>query len=183
MERMEPRARSDAYGSRINRSHSPLLANVIPWLSILLGSLLPVFAIAAALPMVAPLGFLTLLAWRLVRPGLLPVWAGFPLGLFDDLFSGQPFGFAILLWSMTMLVIEFVELRLPWRAFWQDWFTAGLLVVVYLLAGWLLSGATPTLPALVALIPQLLMSVLMFPIVARIVARFDRLRLMRWKRV
>lgn len=183
MERMEPRARSDAYGSRINRSHSPLLANVIPWLSILLGSLLPVFAIAAALPMVPPLGFLTLLAWRLVRPGLLPVWAGFPLGLFDDLFSGQPFGFAILLWSMTMLVIEFVELRLPWRAFWQDWFTAGLLVVVYLLAGWLLSGATPTLPALVALIPQLLMSVLMFPIVARIVARFDRLRLMRWKRV
>ncbi|MXO95799.1 rod shape-determining protein MreD [Erythrobacter aquimaris] len=183
MERMEPRARSDAYGSRINRSHSPLLANVIPWLSILLGSLLPVFAIAAALPMVPPLGFLTLLAWRLVRPGLLPVWAGFPLGLFDDLFSGQPFGFAILLWSMTMLVIEFVELRLPWRAFWQDWFTAGLLVVVYLLAGWLLSGATPTLPALVALIPQLLMSVLMFPIVARIVARLDRLRLMRWKRV
>ena len=183
MERMEPRARSDAYGSRINRSHSPLLANVIPWLSILLGSLLPVFAIAAALPMVPPLGFLTLLAWRLVRPGLLPVWAGFPLGLFDDLFSGQPFGFAILLWSMTMLVIEFVELRLPWRAFWQDWFTAGLLVVVYLLAGWLLSGATPTLPALVALVPQLLMSVLMFPIVARIVARFDRLRLMRWKRV
>ena len=183
MERMEPRARSDAYGSRINRSHSPLLANVIPWLSILLGSLLPVFALAAALPMVPPLGFLTLLAWRLVRPGLLPVWAGFPLGLFDDLFSGQPFGFAILLWSMTMLVIEFVELRLPWRAFWQDWFTAGLLVVVYLLAGWLLSGATPTLPALVALIPQLLMSVLMFPIVARIVARLDRLRLMRWKRV
>lgn len=183
MERMEPRARSDAYGSRINRSHSPLLANIIPWLSILLGSLLPIFAIAAALPMVPPLGFLALLAWRLVRPGLLPVWAGFPLGLFDDLFSGQPFGFAILFWSVSMLVIEFVELRLPWRAFWQDWFTAGLLVTAYILSGWLLSGASPTLPALVALVPQLLMSILIFPIVARIVARLDRLRLRRWKRV
>ena len=183
MERMEPRARSDAYGSRINRSHSPLLANVIPWLSILLGSLLPVFAIAAALPMVPPLGFLTLLAWRLVRPGLLPVWAGFPLGLFDDLFSGQPFGFAILFWSASMLVIEFVELRLPWRAFWQDWFTAGLLVIAYILSGWLLSGAAPTLPSLVALVPQLLMSILIFPFIARIVARLDRLRLRRWKRV
>lgn len=183
MERMEPRARSDAYGSRINRSHSPLLANIIPWLSILLGSLLPIFAIAAALPMVPPLGFLALLAWRLVRPGLLPVWAGFPLGLFDDLFSGQPFGFAILFWSVSMLVIEFVELRLPWRAFWQDWFTAGLLVTAYILSGWLLSGASPTLPALVALVPQLLMSILIFPIVARIVARLDRLRLSRWKRV
>lgn len=183
MERMEPRARSDAYGSRINRSHSPLIANVIPWISILLGSLIPIFAIAAALPMVPPLGFLALLGWRLVRPGLLPVWAGFPLGLFDDLFSGQPFGFAILFWSASLLAIEFVELRWPWRGFWQDWFTASLLVSLYLITGWLLSGASPTLPSLIALIPQLLFSILAFPIIARVIARLDRLRLMRWKRL
>ena len=183
MERMEPRARSDAYGSRINRSHSPLLANSVPWAAIMVGSVLPIFFIAAALPMVPPLGFLLLLAWRLVRPGLLPVWAGFPLGLFDDLFSGQPFGFAILTWSMVMLVIEFVETRWPWRAFWQDWFTAGILVAGYIVAGWLLSGASPTMPSLVALVPQLVFSILLFPIFARIVARLDRLRLRRWKRV
>lgn len=183
MERMEPRARSDAYGSRINRSHSPLVANIVPWLSILLGSLLPIFPIAAALPMVPPLGFLMLLGWRLVRPGLLPVWAGFPLGLFDDLFSGQPFGFAILFWSATLLTIEFVEMRLPWRAFWQDWFTAGILVAAYILGGWMLSGATPTLPSFVALVPQLVFSILVFPIIARFIARLDRLRLRRWKRV
>ena len=183
MERMEPRARSDAYGSRINRSHSPLIANVVPWASILVGSLLPVFAIAAALPMVPPLGFLLLLAWRLVRPGLLPVWAGFPLGLVDDLFSGQPFGFAILFWSISLLVIEFIETRWPWRAFWQDWFTAGILVAGYILWGWVLSGAPPTMPSLVALVPQLVFSILVFPILARIVARLDRLRLRRWKRV
>ncbi|MCA0908873.1 rod shape-determining protein MreD [Qipengyuania gaetbuli] len=183
MERMEPRARSDAYGSRINRSHSPLVANIVPWLSILLGSLLPIFPIAAALPMVPPLGFLMLLGWRLVRPGLLPVWAGFPLGLFDDLFSGQPFGFAILFWSATLLAIEFVEMRLPWRAFWQDWFTAGILVAAYILGAWMLSGATPTLPSFVALVPQLVFSILVFPIIARFIARLDRLRLRRWKRV
>ena len=183
MERMEPRARSDAYGSRINRSHSPLLANSVPWAAIMLGSFLPVFFIAAALPMVPPIGFLLLLAWRLVRPGLLPVWAGFPLGLFDDLFSGQPFGFPILTWSVVMLVIEFVETRWPWRAFWQDWFTAGILVAGYIVAGWLLSGASPTVPSFVALVPQLVFSILLFPIFARIVARLDRLRLRRWKRV
>ncbi|MBX7531698.1 rod shape-determining protein MreD [Qipengyuania sp. 1XM1-15A] len=183
MERNDPRARSDAYGSRINRSHSPFLANVIPWASIMLASLLPIFAIAAALPMVPPLGFLMLVGWRLVRPGLLPIWAGFPLGLFDDLYSGQPFGFAILLWSVTMLVIEAIELRLPWRAFWQDWFTAGILTVSYLLLGWILSGASPSIPSLVALVPQLILSILLFPILARIVARLDELRLKRWKRV
>ena len=183
MERIEPRARSDAYGSRINRSHSPLLANIIPWASILIASILPIFAIAAALPMVPPLGFVVLLAWRLVRPGLLPVWAGFPLGLFDDLFSGQPFGFGIMTWSMTLLIIEAIEMRWPWRAFWQDWFTAGILSLLYLFAGWFLSGASPTLPSLIALVPQIVLTILVFPVIARFVARLDELRLRRWRRV
>lgn len=183
MERMDPRARSDAYGSRINRSHSPLLANILPWISILLGTLLPIFAIASALPMIPPLGYLMLIGWRLVRPGLLPVWAGFPLGLFDDLYNGQPFGFAILFWSATLLVIEAIEIRWPWRSFWQDWFTAGILVAAYLMGGWLLSGATPNLDSLVALLPQLLISILLFPLFARLVARLDEFRLRRWRRV
>lgn len=183
MERIDPRARSDAYGSRLNRSHSPLVANVVPWASIMIGSLLPVFAIAAALPLVPPLGFLMLIGWRLVRPGLLPVWAGLPLGLFDDLFSGQPFGFAVLTWSASLLAVEALEMRMPWRSFWQDWFTASLLGLAYILAGWLLSGATPTLPSLVAIVPQLVLTILLFPIVTRIVARLDLWRLWRWKRV
>lgn len=183
MERIEPRARSDAYGSRINRSHSPVLANVIPWASIIIAIILPIFPIATALPLLPPLGFLMLLAWRLVRPGLLPVWAGLPLGLFDDLLSGQPFGFAILFWSAALLAIEAIKSRWPWRAFWQDWFTAGLLSIVYIIAGWLLSGGEPTLASFIALVPQLVLTLLIFPVMARIVARLDRLRLRRWKRV
>ncbi|MAM41140.1 MAG: rod shape-determining protein MreD [Erythrobacter sp.] len=183
MERIDPRARSDAYGSRLNRSHSVVVANLVPWLSIMIGSILPIFFVAAALPVVPPLGFLMLLSWRLMRPGLLPVWAGIPLGLFDDLFNGQPFGFAILTWSLVMLVIEALEMRLPWRAFWQDWLTAGVLGLVYLLAGWLLSGASPTLYSLIAIVPQLVITILLFPIMSRIVARLDLWRLWRWKRV
>lgn len=181
MERNDPRSRSDAYGSRINRSHSRIVANVVPWLSILIASILPIFVIAAALPMVPPLGFLMLLGWRLVRPGLLPVWAGIPLGLFDDLFNGQPFGFAMFIWSLTMIVIEIIETRLPWRAFWQDWFTASILTLGYLIAGWLLSGGSPTIFSLVALVPQLVLSILLFPIAARFVSMLDRFRLTRWK--
>lgn len=181
MERNDPRARSDAYGSRINRSHSPLLANLIPWSSIIIASILPIFVVAAALPMVPPLGLLMLLSWRLVRPGLMPVWAGLPLGLVDDLFSGQPFGFAMFTWSLVMIGIELVETRLPWRAFWQDWFTAGIFIMVYILAGWLLSGGQPNLHSLIALAPQLVLTVLIFPITARLVALLDRVRLTRWK--
>lgn len=183
MERMNPRSRSDAYGSRINRSHSPILAYSVPWLSIMLGSLFPLFLIAIAMPMVPPVGLLMLLGWRLVRPGLLPVWAGFPLGLFDDLFNGQPFGFAVFAWSLALIAIEFIELRFPWRSFWQDWFTAGILLIGYLFSGWLLSGATPTGTSLAALGPQVVFTVLLFPLFARFVARLDQFRLTRRKRI
>ena len=181
MERYAPRARSDAYGRRINREHSPLIALALPWLSILLGSLLPLFFIATALPLVPPTGFLMLLAWRLVRPGLLPVWAGFPLGLFDDLFSGQPLGSGVLLWSLTMLALDVLDRRIPWRSFPQDWIAAALAMLGYLLAAFMVSGATPSVPALVAIGPQALLSVLLCPAAARLVAALDRLRLTRYR--
>nr|WP_082992384.1 rod shape-determining protein MreD [Erythrobacter sp. QSSC1-22B] len=180
MERMNPKSRSDTYGRRINRSHSTVVATIVPYLSVLIASLTPMFFIATALPIIPPLGFMMLLAWRLVRPGLLPVWAGFPLGLFDDLFSGQPLGSAILLWSVAMIAIELIETRFPWRSFAQDWFTAGLILLVYVPAAMLVSGGELTL---VALGPQLMLSILVFPLFARLVARLDQMRLTRWRTV
>ncbi len=112
-------------------------------------------------------------------PGLLPVWAGFPLGAFDDLFSGQPFGCAILLWSLTMLGIELVEARFPWRGFFQDWLFASVIVTAYLFIAALFSGARIGGIALVSLLPQLIFSLVLIPIVSRLVAGLDRLRLMR----
>ena len=54
-------------------------------------------------------------------------------------------------------------------------------MVGYVLAAFVLSGATPTAPALVALGPQVLLAVLLFPAAARLVAALDRLRLTRWR--
>ena len=183
MEQLNPRARRDRYGSRINRTHSPVLASTVPWASIMLASLCQVLPVASGAPFMPPLGFLVLLCWRLLRPGLLPVWAGFPLGLFDDLLSGQPFGSAILLWSTAMLVIELVEARLPWREFVLDWLLAMAIIATYLLCAVLFSGARVGLPVLAMLVPQFLLSALAYPILARMVAWLDRLRLMRFRTI
>ena len=181
MERYAPRARSDAYGRRINREHSPIVALALPWLSIILASWLPSLLMATALPLAPPLGYLTLLTWRLVRPGLLPVWAGAPLGFIDDLFSGQPLGSAMMLWSATMIAFELLDRRFPWRSFLQDWIAAALALLGYILASFLLSGATPATPGLVALGPQALLAVLLFPAAARAISALDRMRLRRWR--
>lgn len=174
--------RRDQFGSRINRRHSAILAYGIPVASIMLGSIVPILFIASAVPLVPPMGFMFLLGWRLVRPGVVPIWAGFPLGIWDDLFSGFPFGSAILLWSMALVAIEAFEARFPWHGFIQDWLIAAFIITVYLLVATLLSGAHGSFPMLLALVPQLLLSVLLFPIVSRMVARFDRLRLTRFRK-
>lgn len=121
------------------------------------------------------------LSWRMVRPGLLPVWAGFPFGLFDGLFNGQPFGFSILAWSVAMIAFEAIERFFPWRSFALDWFTAAMIIVLYILSGIVLSGASLAWPLFAAAVPQILLSVLLVPVAARLVASLDRTRLRRWR--
>ena len=180
---INPRARRDAFGSKINRDHSPLLAFGIPWLSILLASLTPLLPIIAPAPVVPPMGYLLMVTWRLQRPGLLPLWAGLPLGAFDDLFSGQPFGSGILLFSLTLIAIELLDLRFPWRGFWQDWILGAGLLAAYLVVAALVSGAEIELSQLGALVPQFLLSLIAYPILARMVSLLDRLRLLRVRRL
>lgn len=183
METLHPKARHDRFGSKINRTHSPALAFGVPWLSIMLGSLTPWLPVIAAAPVLPPLGFVMLLAWRLARPGLLPLWAGLPLGLFDDFYSGQPLGSAVLLFSVTLMVVELVEARFPWRNFWLDWLTASALITAYVVVAALLSGGIGAFVQLAVIVPQLLLSIVLFPVIARLVAQLDRLRLMRIRRL
>lgn len=181
MDPLRERPRRNPYGAPVNRMHSPVLASSVPWISILLASWIQILPIASAAPIMPPTGFLMLLCWRLVRPGLLPVWAGFPLGLFDDLFSGQPFGSAILLWSVALMVIELVEHRLPWREFRLDWIFAVAIIAVYLLLAALFSGGGIGMPALAAVAIQYLFTCLFYPGTARLVGWMDRLRLTRFR--
>lgn len=169
--------------SQINRAASPWRAAIVPYASILIASLLPVLLIADAMPALPPLAFILLLCWRLIRPGLLPLWVGVPLGLFDDLFSGQPFGSAVLLWSLTMIAIEFIEARFPWRGFWQDWFTASLAIILYIFAAMAITGAPITQHLIIASAPQIVLSILLYPVIARLVAWLDRFRLVRVRRI
>ena len=168
---------------RINRVASPWRAGIVPYASIMLGSLLPVLLLADAMPALPPMGYVMLICWRVMRPGLMPMWIGVPLGIFDDLFSGQPFGSAVLLWSLTMIALEAIEARFPWRGFWQDWFTASLGIALYTIAAMMISGAPITEHKALAAAPQIAVSILLYPVFARIVASLDVFRLVRTRRI
>ena len=163
---------------RINRAPSPILARGVPWVSVLLLSLVPFAPLFASAPIMPPLAFMALLAWRMLRPGMLPVWAGAPLGAFDDLYSGQPFGSAVLLWSCAMLAIELVDVRLRWRGFLQDWALAAALIAAYLLLATLVSNLAGGTAPLRTILPQILLAIIAHPLVTRLIAALDRLRLL-----
>ncbi|MEP5939050.1 MAG: rod shape-determining protein MreD [Erythrobacter sp.] len=182
-ERLNRVSNSSEYGRKINRESSPWRQYSVPYISVIAGSILPVFVLVGTMPIMPPLGFMILLAWRIMRPGLLPIWVGLPLGAVDDLFSGQPFGSAILLWSLAMLAIEQLEQRFPWSNFWQDWVTAAMVLAVYLLLAMFASGAVPGYFHLTVLVPQIALSILLYPIIAIVVSWLDRFRLIRTREV
>ena len=171
------------FRKRINRAPSPLLAHALPWLTVVLGSLLSGWLAITATPLVPPLGYLMLIGWRQLRPGLLPAWAGLPLGLVDDCVSGQPAGSGVLLWSLTLLALDFIEARWPWRNFGIEWAVAAAMIVACLLIGGVLASGTGTFAWLPGVLLQAVVAVLAYPLAARAVAASDRLRLVRFREI
>lgn len=181
--RRQQDALNDRLRKRINRAPSPFLARGVPWVSVMLFSLVPFTPLFASAPIVPPLAFMALLAWRMLRPGMLPVWAGAPLGAFDDLYSGQPFGSAILLWSLAMIAMELVDVRLRWRGFLQDWALAAGLIAGYLVLATVISNLAGGGAPLRTILPQIALALIVHPLVTRLTAAFDRLRLLPLRKV
>ncbi|MCB2078092.1 MAG: rod shape-determining protein MreD [Novosphingobium sp.] len=170
----------DRSGARrkINRAPSPLLARSIPWLSVMLASILPSWLVIASAPVLPPLGFLVLISWMQLRPGLLPAWAGLPLGLFDDLYSGQPLGSAILLWSVATIMLEFIEVRLPWRNFLMEGLVASGLVTGYIVFSLGFANIAGASTPIQVIVPQIVIALLVYPMIGRFVSLLDRFRLL-----
>ena len=153
----------------------PGRARAIPWLSVIAGSCLTALPFVATLPFLPPFGLLLLLAWRLTARFALRRWAAGPLGLADDLVSGQPLGSAVLLWSLCFLAIELVEQRLLFREFWQDWLLAAGAIAFCLVGGRLI--AVPLGAHVDAAIgAQAVTTALLYPVAARLVAWIDAKR-------
>ena len=152
-------------------------AKLVPVLSTLAGSgvaLLPTVALTPAWP---PFGLLMLLAWRLLRPEMWPAWVGLPLGLADDLLTGQTLGTGMVTWTACLMLADLVEVRLLWRDYWREWLLAAIAIALAILCAWAIACWTGGAAPVRLVLPQIATSILCFPVVGRLCAILDRWRL------
>ncbi|NTS65704.1 rod shape-determining protein MreD [Sphingomonas sp. HHU CXW] len=150
-------------------------ARLLPWSTVMAGSLLTIVPVGATLALMPPFGLLVLLSWRLLAPFAIRLWAPAALGLFDDIVSGQPIGSAMLLWTLGYFLVGVMEARSGMRDFWQNWVIAAVAITLCLVGGRII--ATPVAAHVdVALAMQITLSILFFPAVAYLIGRLDARR-------
>lgn len=150
-----------------------------PLLSTVAAILLALVPIVMASPLLPDLGFLVILTWRLLRPEIWPARLALGLGLVNDLVAGLPLGQSMLLWTAVFLVLDLIDTRLGFRDYLMDWLIAAGAIFFHALGAWyiaLLMGSDVRFPIM---LPQIVLSILAYPVVARLVLGVDRWRLQR----
>ena len=154
---------------------------IAPVATVMIASALPLMLpLVANSPVLPPLGLLFFLCWQLLRTEMWPVWIGLPLGLWDDLFSGQPIGTAVGLWTLASIAIHYSSQRIYWRGFLHDWAIAALLIaIIQSLAALIVHPGAATGRVLGLVVPQIIISALLVPLFMRLTGKFDNFRLKR----
>jgi rod shape-determining protein MreD len=73
--------------------------------------------------------------------------------------------------------VEIIDSRAIWRDHIQDWLIASLSIIAVLLGGLWVASLAHAVPDAIVLLPQMTLSILLYPLVVRICARLDSWRL------
>jgi rod shape-determining protein MreD len=170
--------------SRIALTHSDVRMRdfrrrYVPIISTIAACLLALLPIIVSSPVIPDFAFLVLLAWRLLRPEMWSALTALPLGLFNDLVAGHPLGQSMVLWTLAFLIFDVVESRTVYRDYWMDWIFASLMILGYTFGDWYIGRMMGSQMPFSILLPQIVASVLAYPVVARFILALDRWRLTR----
>ncbi|HEY0413731.1 MAG TPA: rod shape-determining protein MreD [Allosphingosinicella sp.] len=156
-----------------------LRRQAVPVASTLAASSLDLLPVVMVTPLVPDFAYLVLIAWRLLRPEMWGAQAALPLGLVNDLVAGHPLGQSMALWTITFLIFDLIDSRVGWRDYWMDWLFASGAILFYTAGTWWIARLMGSRAEFAVLGPQVALSVIAYPLVARLVIALDRWRLSR----
>lgn len=125
---------------------------------------------------VAPLlPLISIYHWMIYRPNLMPAYAVFLLGLFQDGLSGTPFGLNALVFLLVYGVVLVQQVFFIGKSFFVVWIGFAFIVAAAQTISWLLLSAYHvTLITPVPLVLQYALSLGLFPVVAWMLQRWQR---------
>lgn len=150
---------------------------VLPAFTVVTASLLTAWPAIVSAPLLPPLGLMMLLGWRLLRADVWPLWAGLPLGLIDDLYSGHPVGTAMFSWTAILITLSLLDMRVVWRSWWLEWLIGAVALSFALIVGGLLARVGGLAVLIPMIGPQWLLSIALLPLFMQFTALLDRWRL------
>ena len=151
----------------------------VPLISTFLAILLGLLPIVSQTPLLPDFGFLLLVTWRLLRPEIWTPRIALGLGLLSDLVTGNPLGQGMLLWTSIFLALDLIDSRLGFRDYWMDWLIAAAMLTFEIIGGWYIALLMGAEVRFAVMLPQIGLTVLAYPVAARLVLGLDRWRLMR----
>jgi rod shape-determining protein MreD len=166
-------------GSETEVAIRDLRRRYVPLASTVAGMAMIMLPIVAAAPWAPNLGFLMLITWRLLRPEIWPAQVALALGFVADLVSGAPLGQSMLLWTVTFLAFDYADALLGVRDYWMDWALAAAAILFHSVGVWYIALLVGSDVGFQIMLPQLGLSILSYPVAARLVLTLDRWRLMR----
>ncbi len=147
--------------------------------AVLVACLIVLLPIVSTSLIVPDLAFMTLIAWRLLRPEIWTPKAALAVGMFEDLVAGHPLGQSMALWTIIFLAFEIVDAKLSFRDYWMDWFFAAIALIFHTFGVWYVARLMGNGAEFSVMLPQLALAILGYPLVARVVLAIDRWRLSR----
>jgi rod shape-determining protein MreD len=151
----------------------------VPIVSTVAACLLALLPIVVSSPLIPDFALLVLIAWRLLRTEMWTATTALPLGLFNDLVAGHPLGQSMALWTTLFLAFDIMDARVVWRDYWMDWFIAALSIIFYTFGAWYIGHLMGSTIHFTVMLPQIGISILAYPVVARLILGLDRWRLTR----
>jgi rod shape-determining protein MreD len=152
----------------------------VPLFSTIFAMLLGLLPIVSSTLWIPNLAFMTLITWRLVRPEIWQAQIALGLGLLADLIvPGAPLGQSMLLWTLIFLGLDYADHLLGVRDYWLDWTLATGAIIFHSAGVWYIALLMGAKVGIIIMIPQLVLSILVYPLIARIVLGLDRWRLAR----
>jgi len=166
-------------GSNTEVAIRDLRRRYVPLVSTIAAMLMALLPIVPSTLWVPNLGFLLLLTWRLMRPEIWSAQVALALGLAADLISGAPLGQSMLLWTLIFLGLDYADSLLGVRDYWLDWVLAAAAMLFHSVGVWYIALLMGSNTSFWIMAPQLALSILAYPIAARLVLALDRWRLAR----